>query len=232
MNGKNTKLKIYHGSPCIIEKPSLGKSKINNDYGQGFYCTFSPELAKEWAVGGGVDGYANIYSISEENLSVLNLGDGNYNILNWLAILLVNRSFKTKSDIAEGAKKYILENFLPEYKSFDVIRGYRADDSYFSFANDFLNNVITIEKLSAAMNLGKLGEQYVLKSEKAFESISFDGWKPASSEIYLPKRKMRDDEARTAYFSLRTELLDGHFMIDILREGWRNDDERLQRVIH
>lgn len=232
MNKDIKKLTIYHGSPNIIEKPSLGAGKINNDYGQGFYCTFSPELAKEWAVGSGQDGYANIYTISEKGLAVLNLGDGNYNILNWLAILLVNRTFRMKSDIAEGAKRYILENFLPEYNGFDVIRGYRADDSYFSFANDFLNNVITIEKLSAAMNLGNLGEQYVLMSEKAFESISFEGWETASSEIYLPKRKMRDDEARASYFALRTEPLDGHFMIDILREGWRNDDERLQRIIH
>lgn len=42
---------------------------------------------------------------------------------------------------------------------------------YFSFAQDFVAGVISLEKLSEAMRLGKLGEQIVLKSPKAFDQI-------------------------------------------------------------
>ena len=40
---------IYHGSQQIVETPKFGIGKKYNDYGQGFYCTESIELAKEWA---------------------------------------------------------------------------------------------------------------------------------------------------------------------------------------
>ena len=32
-------IEIYHGSDHIIEKPELGKGRLKNDYGKGFYCT-------------------------------------------------------------------------------------------------------------------------------------------------------------------------------------------------
>ena len=46
----NQKITLYHGSEQIIESPTFGLGKQNNDFGLGFYCTESEELAKEWAV--------------------------------------------------------------------------------------------------------------------------------------------------------------------------------------
>lgn len=42
-------MELWHGSQKIIETPQLGLGKIHNDYGQGFYCTESLDLAREWA---------------------------------------------------------------------------------------------------------------------------------------------------------------------------------------
>ena len=81
----------------------------------------------------------------------LNLSGEEYNILSWLSILLQNRIFKISNDIAAEGKDYLLERFLPDYQKFDVIIGYRADDSYFSFANAFLNNAISLAQLEMAM---------------------------------------------------------------------------------
>lgn len=39
---------LYHGSKDIIEHPRYGAGKPYNDYGRGFYCTESLDLAKEW----------------------------------------------------------------------------------------------------------------------------------------------------------------------------------------
>ena len=125
---------IYHGSNNIIEKPEYGFGKKNNDYGLGFYCTQSLDLAKEWACSEEISGYANKYELKTDDLSVLDLSNGQYNILNWLAILLENRQFNVNADVAQRAKEYILETFNVDYKKFDIIKGYRADDSYFSFA--------------------------------------------------------------------------------------------------
>ena len=155
---------IYHGSPSIVT-PVFGEGKTYNDYGQGFYCTENLELAKEWACSQDSDGYANQYFLNLENLKVLYLNGPQYNILNWLAILLENRKFSIAEGLPHEAREYILETFLPEYKSYDIIKGYRADDSYFSYARDFISNTLSLGDLKRAMMLGKLGEQIVHLSE-------------------------------------------------------------------
>ena len=159
-------MKIYHGSDKIIEKPVFGKGKPFNDYGLGFYCTEEFDLAGEWAVSAERDGYINEYSIDTRRLSVLDLNAQDYCILDWLEVLLENRRFDIQSDFGEEASSYLRANFGADYGRYDLIKGYRADDSYFSFAQDFLNNAISLSTLEKAMKLGLLGEQIVLKSKK------------------------------------------------------------------
>ena len=222
-------LKLYHGSDHIISTPEYGVGKSWNDYGKGFYCTESIELAKEWACSEeGKNGYANAYTLDTEGLEILNLSDEKYNILNWLAILLQNRVFDLSLPVSLSAKDYIIENFNVDIKSADVIIGYRADDSYFSFAKDFVNNSINIDQLSNAMKLGKLGEQVVIMSEKAFDRIAYleDETEFADADIYYPKRVKRDEEAKKQYLDVeRFEIdLNGLFINDIIRRKMHNED--------
>ena len=223
------RITLFHGSTKIVEKPILGVGNPKNDYGLGFYCTESLELAKEWASTERNDGFANSYEMDIEGMDILRLNKTPYHILNWLAILLKNRTFVLSQGLPSEAKAYLLENFLPDYEQFDLIIGYRADDSYFSFANAFLNNTISLEQLRKAMYLGKLGEQVVLKSEKAFSGIVFKESIPVDSSLYYPKRQARDRQAREDYQKEKaaTSSVDAVYMIDILREKWTNNDSRL-----
>ena len=227
------KIIVYHGSSKIIEKPIWGMGNPNNDYGLGFYCTENEELAKEWACSSESDGYANKYSLDLTSLSVLSLTNGEYNILNWLFVLLENRQFRISGDIATQAKEYIFDNFAIDYKKYDVIKGYRADDAYFSFANAFLNNTISVSQLEKAMVLGKLGEQVVAISQKAFNAFEFMEATVAPNEMYLPKKMARDSAARDEFKKekSRGSVLTEKYILDIIREGWKNDDERLRRVV-
>ena len=220
---------IYHGSTKIIEKPVFGVGNPKNDYGLGFYCTENLELAKEWASMEQRDGFDNSYEIDLEGLDILHLNQKPYHILNWLSILLKNRTFVLSQGLPTEAKQYLLNHFLPDYKPYDIIIGYRADDSYFSFANAFLNNTISLEQLRKAMFLGKLGEQVVLKSEKAFASIHFKESIPVDSSLYYPKRQARDRQAREDYQKEKATAspVDAIYMIDILRQKWTNNDPRL-----
>ena len=222
-------MRLYHGSENIIEKPVYGKGARYNDYGKGFYCTENIELAKEWACAKQKNGYANIYDLDLSELNVLNLNSGSYNILNWLAILADNRTYWQNGSIAEPAKNYIKENFLPDISAYDVIIGYRADDSYFSFAQDFVSGVISLQKLAQAMRLGKLGEQIVLKSPKAFAQIQFAGYENADAEEYYIKKNEREREARRQYRRNKKEKADVNelFILDIMREEIKNGDARL-----
>ena len=221
---------LYHGSTKVIEKPVLDFGNPRNDYGLGFYCTENLELAKEWASTERSDGFANSYEINLEGLYTLHLNKKPYHILNWLSVLLKNRTFVLSQGLPSEAKAYLLGNFLPNYEPYDLIIGYRADDSYFSFANAFLNNTISLEQLCKAMFLGKLGEQVVLKSEKAFSQLSFKESIPVDSSQYYPRRQARDRQAREDFQNekLTASPVDVIYMIDILRQQWTNDDPRLQ----
>lgn len=194
--------KLYHGSKDIIQKPIYGYGKSYNDYGLGFYCTDSSEMAMEWAVAKDRDGYANAYELDCDGLSILDLNAPQYSILTWLAILLENREFDATSPLAQEAKEYLLQHFMIDYRSYDAIIGYRADDSYFSFAEDFISGAISYRQLSNAMHLGKLGQQFVLISPKAFERIRFMGYEVALNSEWYARKMLRDKAARREYFNV------------------------------
>ena len=145
-------------------------------------------MAKEWGVGKDQDGYANCYEIECEGLQILELNAPEYCILHWLTVLLQNREFDVPSGLALEAKEYLLAHFSIDYENFDAIIGYRADDSYFSFAQDFINGTISYRQLNNAMYLGKLGQQFVLKSKKAFDRIEFVGSEIAESREWYTKK--------------------------------------------
>ena len=221
---------LFHGSPSIIEKPQYGYGKVYNDYGLGFYCTDSLEMAKEWGVAQDRNGYANRYELDCEGLKILDLNGPSFNILHWLAVLLENREFDVPSGLALEAKEYILNTFHVDYQAQDAIIGYRADDSYFSFAQDFINGTISYRQLNNAMHLGKLGQQFVLKSKKAFDRIQFLGYEVAEHDEWYAKKMLRDRSARREYFSVeRNKRQRGDLYItQILDEEMRPDDERLR----
>lgn len=223
------KIDLYHGSSRILEHPFLGGGRANNDYGPGLYCTLIPDLAKEWACSEKSGGFANHYRLETEGLRTLELNSEDYHILNWLAILLENRTYDLTNPLAIQAKKYILEHFLPRYHSYDLITGYRADDSYFSFSRAFLSNTISLEQLRRAMRLGKLGEQFVLRSREAFRRIEFIEAIPSDHTEFYPKKVERDLAARNDFSAISKEEnpADAIYMIDIIRQKWTNDDPRI-----
>ena len=223
-------IKLFHGSDKITIKPQFGYGKPYNDYGLGFYCTEDANMAKEWGVGFERDGYANCYEFDNSDISVLDLNGESFCLLHWLAILLENRQFDMPSVLASEAKEYIKKSFLIDYSKYDVIVGYRADDSYFSFAQDFINGTISYRQLGNAMRLGKLGLQIVLKSQKAFDKIHYVGYEIASYEEWYGKKITRDTKARRDYFDLeKNKRQKGDIYIThIIDEEMNCDDPRLQ----
>lgn len=221
---------LFHGSDHIIEKPVYDGGKPYNDYGKGFYCTESLDMAKEWAVSKDRNGYASKYFFDSEGLAILNLNSTDYTILHWLAILLENRKFAINAPLALQARDYILTNFLIDYQNYDCIIGYRADDSYFSFAQDFISGAISYRQLSNAMYLGELGQQFVLKSQEAFNRIVFDDYYIAKESVWYARRVKRDKTARTQYLDKeRYALIPGDiFITQILTEEMKANDPRLR----
>ena len=224
-------LTVYHGSQQIVETPIFGEGRKNNDFGLGFYCTESNDLAKEWAVSSLRNGFSNRYTLDTEFLNILKLNSPDYTILNWIAVLVDHRLFSIKTPVARRAKAYLVDNFGVNVNAYDLITGYRADDSYFDNAEAFLNNAITVEQLSRTMQLGKLGEQIVIKSKFAFSKIKYQGFEVAEKDTYYVLRKARNDDANQTYLNILEEEADGLYIRDIMRGGITKDDLRIPRNI-
>lgn len=196
-------IKLYHGSEKIVQKPLYNYGKSDNDYGRGFYCTKDVELAKEWACQKDKDGFVNSYSLDASGLNILYLNSKKYSVLHWLSILVHNREVDDLEN--REAVEFLKKNYSIDTSKFDLIVGYRADDSYFTFARDFINDAITIQSLTKAMRLGKLVLQVMVKSEEAFNRLQFLGYESVSKSLYYSKYKERDGNARSSYKELRKQ---------------------------
>ena len=223
---------IYHGSVKIIEQPQYGAGRKDNDYGLGFYCTEDMELAKEWAASDERGGFVNCYEVEEDGMCFLDLQQipeesDSYSaqermILQWMALLVDNRAIRLGSPVERRGKEYLVSRFLPDISKYDCLIGYRADDSYFSYARAFLSNTLTIGQLSAAMRLGNLGLQYVIRSPRMFDRIRFLEAVPVDGGVYFPKRMQRDQSARKEFRRmLDQEAGEGRYLSDLMRENKR-----------
>ncbi|SEK80671.1 Protein of unknown function [Pseudobutyrivibrio ruminis] len=214
------KITLYHGSDKIISEPKCNLGKKYNDYGQGLYCTKHIELAKEWAVDEGRDGFVNIYEIDLAGMKILDLNSDSYSILHWLTVLLEHRNISVNTPVAIDGLEYLKEHYHVALDDYDVIIGYRSDDSYFSFARAFISNSISVSQLQNAMYLGELGIQYFIKSEKAFSKLKFIEAIPVDSAEYYSNKVLRDSNARKNYKRI-TESVDknGTFLLDLMRKG-------------
>ena len=192
-------LKLYHGSSVAVPLPRFDACRPHNDYGQGFYCTHDVELAKEWACQRGRDGFVSAYELDTSAFTVLDLNAEGRCVLHWLAVLLEHRLCRLSTPTMIRGTAWLARHFSVDSSQADSIKGYRADDSYFGFARAFLRNEITLDQLSAAMKLGKLGEQHMIQSPAAFGALRFAGSEPVESSVYWARRESRDEEARAGF---------------------------------
>ena len=229
-----SKIKLFHGTDRIIEAPDINAGNPKNDYGRGFYCTKVDEMACEWACKKNTDGFVNVYDFDTTGLKTLNLLDGNHSVLNWIALLLKFRTFSIDSEVAVASRDYLIEHYSVDLSDYDVVVGYRADDSYFRYAESFVSNTLPLRSLNKALRLGKLGEQTVIISQKGFEQLKFVDAYPVDKSIYYPKFLNRDIKARETYkkeIKKSQSYKDDIFVLDILREEMANDDPRIQRIL-
>ena len=180
-------IRVYHGSDHMIKNPSYLGGKPDNDYGNGFYTTEYEDRARSWAtLNGNLEkSIVNVYNLELDELNVLDLND--HGVLAWIAEVVANRG--TNQDMANIVGKRLVELYRPDSSGFDVIKGYRADDSYTQVVEAFLLNQINIQEVERLFYKGSLGNQVFLKSEKAFQKIQWVD----SYEVTLQEEDKKSD---------------------------------------
>ena len=170
-------MKIYHGSKKVIEKPALKGSNATNDYGPSFYMTLDLDAAKSWACKNDSVGIVNEYDINDsdfKNLKILDLTDKTkYSVLNWLAILMHFRELDSTFARNNALVLNWLEKYYINVEEFDIVIGFRADDSYFRFPIRFISSDLSFDDLEEIFLSGDLGVQYAFISKKALELLKF-----------------------------------------------------------
>lgn len=164
-------MELYHGSPYEQFTPLFGLGEDRHDYGRGFYLTENPELAKEWAVcnPNNENGWVHKYTLNCEKLKILDFEK--IGILPWMAELMKHRDADSSRRYKVLSKKFI-EKYGINTFGYDVIRGWRANASYFYITKAFVRDEVDMDILDELFRLGDLGIQYCLKSELAFQMIS------------------------------------------------------------
>lgn len=164
------KLILFHGTPDKIVVPTYGKGEEKHDYGRGFYLTESIDLAREWAVcrPNEENGWVHKYQFDTDGLKILDFQDKG--VLAWLAELMKHRDAADSKRYRMLAKKFI-EKYGVDTKEYDVIRGWRANASYFYIAKEFVRDNIDMDILEELLSLGGLGIQYCIKSELAYSKL-------------------------------------------------------------
>lgn len=165
------KIILYHGSSDKVIVPQYGLGEERNDYGKGFYLTENKEFAKEWAVcrPDETNGWLHEYELNTTDLKVLDFQQ--HDVLSWLAELMKHR------DAADSRRYRVLSGkFIEKYgidtSEYDVIKGWRANASYFYIVREFVCDNIDIEILEDLLSFGGLGIQYCVKSELAFSRLT------------------------------------------------------------
>ena len=164
------KIILYHGTQNKIVTPVFGGGNDRHDYGRGFYLTENIDLAKEWAVcrPSEENGWEHKYELDCSGLKILDFQEKT--VLNWLAELMKHRD-------AADSKRYrvLAAKFIDKYgintNGYDVIKGWRADASYFYIAKEFVRDNIDMDILEELLSLGGLGIQYCIKSERAYAQL-------------------------------------------------------------
>lgn len=197
------KITLFHGTPNKIVVPEYGKGEEKHDYGKGFYLTESIDLAKEWAVcrPNEENGFVHQYELETDELKILSFQEEG--VLAWLAELMKHRDASDSRRYRMLSKKFI-ERYGVNTDKYDVIKGWRANASYFYIAKEFVRDNIDMDILEELLSLGGLGIQYCIKSELAFSKLHEveNGLQTVNYDEFNEKYNQRDITARQKMYEL------------------------------
>ena len=132
-----SKIQLFHGTIEKVISPTFGFGNDKHDYGRGFYLTDNSLLAREWAVNNPneLNGWLHTFELETSKLRILDFQ--NENVLSWLAELMKHRDASNTKRYRVLAKKFI-DKYGIDTEGYDVIKGWRANASYFYIAKEFV----------------------------------------------------------------------------------------------
>ena len=154
---------LFHGARFPIEgKVDLAHAKTSNDLGVGFYCGETLEQSSMYCAGG-KEGSVYLFSASFSGLTQAKLSVDT----EWMLAISYFRG-RLKGREANP----LLRSIVEKIEGADYVIAPIADNKMFSLINNFIDGEITDEQCKHCLSATNLGNQIVLRSEKAIRKLS------------------------------------------------------------
>ncbi len=182
-------LKVYHGSYCKVDKPSLDKGRLDADFGLGFYVTSDLAMAEKWACRK-KNVIINEYMLDADQLKAYSFP------LNeeWLDFVIQNRNGDNT-------------DFSPD--RYDLLIGATADDKLFATIEQYESGFIDAELAVEVLNCMKVGQQICVRTEKGLDNLHFKRSIELSPERVNELRKINRADRKLAN-QLTSEIIRNH----------------------
>lgn len=166
---------LFHGAKKTFSLPIdfLKNSKSRNDFGIGFYLGQTFEQAANYI------SYIDACNVYSFKLNFNDLKIYKFDIdTDWIIAIAYFRGW-----IEDYLETSFVKNVLDKIKDCDIIIAPIADNRMFDIITEFVEGNITNEQCKHALAATNLGLQYVLKTTKAVEHVSF------IQEMYVCKKE-------------------------------------------
>ena len=159
---KNDHILLVHASKTGLEgELTTNKARINNDFGQGFYCGDSYEKSVSF-VCRFKDSSAYFIDFNPNNLKMIKFEVDT----KWMLIIAY---FRGRLDDYKDSK--IIEEIIESLKEVDYIIAPIADNRMFQIIDTFIEGEITDEQCKHSLAATNLGYQYVFLTQNALNNL-------------------------------------------------------------
>ena len=161
-HGEYKNLLLYHGSKKGLVGDIAPKSRVDCDFGAGFYMGTDTLQPLTLICG---ESKPKFYAVDVDltGLNVLDIELG----LEWSMLIAYDRGYM---ETIKGSELY--EKYAHYLDGYDMVIGYIANDRLYTELNRFFNGDITDEALMHCLSALDLGKQYVALTEKGCRAVS------------------------------------------------------------
>ena len=203
---------LFHGAKRAIEgEISPSKSRMNNDFGQGFYTGEGYEQAVSFVSG-----------FDKSSVYYLDFDDSN---LKWKEYEVNQEWMMTIAYYRGALETYenhpVIKKLIKNKEKYDFIIAPIADNRMFQIINSFISGEITDEQCKHCLAATNLGKQYVFASEKSVKKIKIleRSYISSNEREYLKTRrseesKLGEDKVKLARIQYRGK---GLYIDEILK---------------
>lgn len=155
---------LFHGAKEFLKMPlDLKYSKVNNDFGIGFYLGENFEQASTY-IANSKSKYVYAFALKLNDLKITK-----FNVdTEWMLAIAYYRGW-----IEEYRDNSIINNIINKVKNADIIIAPIADNRMFDLISEFIDGVVTNEQCEHALAATNLGNQYVIKTKKGLDNLKF-----------------------------------------------------------